>query len=44
MSEQAPPPHAPRPRWVTALLIGAAILVVAFLVLHLAGGGMRGHG
>ncbi|MFE5934136.1 hypothetical protein ACFQ69_02060 [Streptomyces sp. NPDC056470] len=44
MADQTPPPHTPRPRWVTALLIGAAILVVAFLVLHLAGGGMRGHG
>jgi hypothetical protein len=29
---------------VTAFLIGAAILVVAFLALHLAGGGIRGHG
>jgi hypothetical protein len=44
MSEQAPPPLPPRPRWVTAFLIGAAILVVAFLALHLAGGGIRGHG
>ncbi|MET9375517.1 hypothetical protein ABZX98_15375 [Streptomyces sp. NPDC002992] len=44
MSEQAPPPHPPRPRWVTALLIGAAILVVALLALHVAGSGMRSHG
>ncbi|MFF4871413.1 hypothetical protein [Streptomyces sp. NPDC000961] len=44
MSDQTPPPHVPRPRWVTALLIGAALLVVAFIALHLAGGGMRGHG
>lgn len=38
------PQHPPRPRWVTALLVGAAVLVVAFVALHLAGGGMRGHG
>ncbi|MEU7011594.1 hypothetical protein [Streptomyces sp. NPDC046332] len=41
---QPTPPHVPRPRWVTALMICAAVLVVAFLALHLAGGGMRGHG
>ncbi|MER5205501.1 hypothetical protein [Streptomyces sp. NPDC002825] len=44
MSDRTPPPHAPRPRWVTALLVGSAVLAVAFLALHLAGGGMRGHG
>ncbi|MFD0370103.1 hypothetical protein [Streptomyces sp. NPDC127114] len=38
------PRHTPRPRWVTALMIGAALLLVAFIALHLAGGGMRGHG
>ncbi|MEV6329176.1 hypothetical protein [Streptomyces sp. NPDC051909] len=38
------PQHPPRPRWVTALLIGAAVLLVVFVALHLTGGGMRGHG
>lgn len=32
------------PRWVIVFGIVAAVLVVAFIVLHLAGGGFRGHG
>lgn len=31
------------PRWVKAFLIAAVILVVAFVVIHLAGGGMGSH-
>ena len=33
----------PRPRWVTVALIAGAVLLVAFLALHLAGGGFSGH-
>ncbi|GGT00083.1 hypothetical protein [Streptomyces chromofuscus] len=36
-------PHT-RPRWVTVTVLVAVVAVVAFVVLHLAGGGMRGHG
>lgn len=31
------------PRWVTAFGIIAVVLVVLFVLLHLMGGGMRGH-
>jgi hypothetical protein len=35
---------AARPRWVNAFAAIGIALVVAFVILHLAGGGMRSHG
>ena len=32
------------PRWVLAFGAVAVVLVLAFVALHLAGGGFRGHG
>lgn len=32
------------PRWVIVFEVVAVILVLAFVVFHLAGGGFRGHG
>lgn len=49
MSNQPPAQHVGgepehrRPRWVTASLLVAVAVVVTFLAIHLAGGGMRGH-
>jgi hypothetical protein len=37
----APPPA---PRWVKVLGIAAVILVLAFVLSHLVGGGFRNHG
>ena len=37
----APEPRTPR--WVKAFVITALILIVAFAVLHLTGGGMGSH-
>ena len=34
---------ATTPRWVYAFGIVAAVLVLLFIALHLAGGGFRGH-
>ncbi len=31
------------PRWVKAAVIIAIVLVAAFVIVHLAGGGFRGH-
>jgi hypothetical protein len=31
------------PRWVKVFGIIAIVLIVAFVILHLAGGGFRGH-
>jgi hypothetical protein len=31
------------PRWVKAFIAVGVVLVVAFVILHLAGGGMGGH-
>lgn len=36
-------PEPRTPRWVKAFLITAVILVVAFAVLHLTGGGTGSH-
>jgi hypothetical protein len=36
-------PEPRTPRWVKAFVITAVILVVAFAVLHLTGGGMGSH-
>lgn len=38
--DQSPPPP---PRWVYAFAIIAIVVVVAFIVSHLLGGGFRGH-
>lgn len=51
MAELPPSPHtgdgrepAPaRPRWVTVFMVIAVALVLAFVILHLAGGGMGSH-
>jgi hypothetical protein len=32
------------PRWVKVFGLIALVLVVAFAIVHLAGGGMHGHG
>lgn len=42
------PPPAPErppgtPRWVKVLAVLALVLVLAFVAVHLAGGGFRGH-
>jgi len=36
-------PDAPTPRWVKVLGIVTVIVIVAFVILHLASGGPRGH-
>ncbi|GAA0658704.1 hypothetical protein GCM10010193_06790 [Kitasatospora atroaurantiaca] len=36
-------PAASRPRWVSVFAITAIALVVVFVIVHLAGGGMAGH-
>ncbi|MBT2548988.1 hypothetical protein [Arthrobacter sp. ISL-65] len=39
-------PHKPEPatpRWVKGFIVVGVLLVVAFVVLHLAGGGMGSH-
>ncbi|MDT9692997.1 hypothetical protein Q5762_32685 [Streptomyces sp. P9(2023)] len=33
-----------RPRWVTAFIYVAIALVLVFVIVHVAGGGMGGHG
>jgi hypothetical protein len=38
-ADEAPGP----PRWVLAFGTVAAVLVVVFVLVHLAGGGFRGH-
>jgi hypothetical protein len=38
-----PSPASGRPRWVTLLAAVAIALVLAFVIMHLAGGGMGGH-
>lgn len=46
MSEQIPPGTAKPtgiPRWVKIFAIAAVVLVLLFLVVHLAGGGMGNH-
>jgi hypothetical protein len=35
--------RAATPRWVKAFAIAALILVAAFVIFHLAGGGLGGH-
>lgn len=37
-------PATPMPRWVKAFAAVLAVLLLAFVVIHLAGGGFRGHG
>ncbi|MFD7446694.1 hypothetical protein [Streptomyces sp. NPDC059909] len=37
-------PFPGRPRWVIVSAAVAVALVAAFVIMHLAGGGMRGHG
>jgi len=32
------------PRWVKVFAAVLAVLLLAFVVMHLAGGGFRGHG
>ena len=34
---------APTPRWVKVFGIVTVIVIVAFVILHLSGGGPRGH-
>ena len=41
MSQTSSPP--PAPRWVKTSIALAGLLVVAFVVLHLLGGGMASH-
>jgi hypothetical protein len=41
---ELPRREAARPRWVNAFAAIGIALVVAFVILHLAGGGMRSHG
>ncbi|MES2521918.1 MAG: hypothetical protein V4617_04385 [Gemmatimonadota bacterium] len=36
-------PTVPAPRWVTVCAGVVLVLVLAFVVMHLAGGGFRGH-
>jgi hypothetical protein len=40
-----PDPSSPpsTPRWVKALGLAVLVLVLAFVILHLAGGGFGGH-
>lgn len=35
---------APMPRWVKVFAAVLAVLLLVFVVMHLAGGGFRGHG
>ena len=35
--------YAPAPRWVRVLGVAAVVLVLVFLVVHLAGGGLGRH-
>lgn len=46
MSNNRPDPNAPpaMPRWVKMMIAGFLILVVLFVILHLLGFGMGGHG
>lgn len=43
-SPSSPGSDSGRPRWVKAFLYVAIALVLVFLIVHLAGGGMGGHG
>lgn len=46
MADLPPTPNdtpPPVPRWVLACGIIAAVLIVAFVLVHLAGGGFRNH-
>ena len=38
------PPHPGTPRWVKVFAIVALIVLIVFVIVHLAGGGFRGHG
>ena len=38
-----PPPYPGTPRWVYVSGIIAIVLVLVFVILHLTGGGFRGH-
>jgi ABC-type transporter Mla subunit MlaD len=38
------PPHPGTPRWVKIFALVALILLVLFVIVHLAGGGFRHHG
>ncbi|MDQ0939304.1 hypothetical protein QFZ67_001009 [Streptomyces sp. V1I1] len=38
-----PPPASGRPRWVIVFAVVAIALVLAFVIMHLAGGDMGGH-
>ena len=45
---EVPDPHgrveyAPAPRWVRVLGVAAVVLVLVFLAVHLAGGGLGRH-
>lgn len=46
MSNSRPDPNSPpeTPRWVKILAIVFIVLVVVFVILHLMGFGMGGHG
>ena len=48
MADTAPNPSRDSepgaPRWVKVFGLVTAVLIVAFVALHLAGGGFRGHG
>ena len=41
--DRAPDADAGTPRWVIAFGVVGAILVIAFIVLHLTGNTFRGH-
>lgn len=38
-----PTPATGRPRWVIVFAVVAVALVLAFVIMHVAGGGMGGH-
>ncbi|HYW31962.1 MAG TPA: hypothetical protein VE869_10690 [Gemmatimonas sp.] len=40
----APPTTEPAPRWVKIFGAVLVMLLLAFIVMHLVGGGFRGHG
>lgn len=40
----APPPLEAMPRWVKIFGAVLAALLLVFVIMHLAGGGVRGHG
>ena len=42
-TENRESPRNKTPRWVTGFLIAAAVLVVAFAVMHLSGGTAMNH-